>query len=112
MLGFKDVSMLSSNIWEALNMTAKRHLMYLIWRYSPTLLIIMETHGAFGKMISLWNKAGYSKVVVVEVRGQSGGLWILQQNGSYLFASIEDILHDTITLKVSIGNENWLLTGM
>ncbi|PNX93586.1 ribonuclease H, partial [Trifolium pratense] len=112
MLGFKDVSMLSWNIWGALNKTAQRHLMDLIRRHSPTFLIIMETHGAFEKTISFWNKAGYNKVAIVDARGQSGGLWILKHNSSTIITSVEDIFHDTVTLKVSVGNDSWLLTGM
>jgi len=49
MIGFKDVIVLSWNIWGALNKTAKRHVMDLIKRYSPTFLIVMETHEAFQK---------------------------------------------------------------
>jgi hypothetical protein len=112
MLGFRDVSVLSWNIWGALNKTAQRYLMDLIRRYSPTFLIIMETHGNFAKTTSFWNKAGYSKVAIAEARGQSGGLWILKQNSSNVLVSVEDIFHDTITLKISVGNDSWLLTGM
>jgi hypothetical protein len=109
MLGFKDVLMLSWNIRGTLNKTALRH---LLGRYSPTFLIVMETHGVFEKTISFWNKAGYSKVAIVEARGQSGGLWFLKQNSGNVITFVEDIFHDTITLKVSVGNDSWLLTGM
>jgi hypothetical protein len=112
MIGFKDVSMLSWNIWGALNKNAQRHLMEIIRRYSPTFLIIMETHGAFEKTISFWNKAGYSKIAIAEARGQAGGLWILQQTCSNVITTVEDNFHDTITIKVAVGNDYWFLTGM
>lgn len=77
-LGFKEVSWLSWNIWGALNNKAKRHLIEIIQKSSPTILIIMETHGAFDKTLLFWRKVGYSKVVVVEARGQFGGIWFLK----------------------------------
>jgi hypothetical protein len=72
----------------------------------------METHGAFEKTISFWNKVGYSKIAIAEARGQAGGLWILKQNGSNVITTVEDVYHDTITIKVAVGNDSWLLTGM
>jgi hypothetical protein len=112
MIGFKDVSVLSWNIWGALNRTAQRHLKDIIRCYSPTFLIIMETHGAFEKTISFWNKVGYSKIAIAETRGQADGLWILKQTGSNVTTTVEDNYHDTITIKVAVGNDSWLLTGM
>ncbi|KAK2451629.1 hypothetical protein QL285_010666 [Trifolium repens] len=111
MIGFKDVSMLSWNIWGALNKTAQRHLMDIIRRHSPTFLIIMETHGVFEKTISFWNKAGYSKIAIAEARGQAGGLWILKQTCSNVVTTVEDSFHDTITIKVAVGNEALTRSG-
>lgn len=109
MLGFRYAIVLSWNIWGALN---KRHLMDLIRRYSPTLVIIMETHGAFKKTEVFWNRAGYTKVEVAEARGQSGGFWILKLNSCNVVTSVQDVFRDTITLKLSLGSESWFLTGM
>lgn len=53
MIGFKEVSLLPYNIWGALNKKAKRHLMDIM-KFSPTFLIIMETHGAFEKTLLYW----------------------------------------------------------
>lgn len=74
MLGFKEVSLLSWNIWGAHNRKAKRHMTELIRKFKPTFLIIMETHVAFSKTRSFWNKVGYGLVDLVEAQGQSGGI--------------------------------------
>lgn len=112
MLGFRDVTVLSWNIWGALNKMAKRHLMDLIRRFSPTFVIIMETHGAFKKTEFFWSRAGYMQVEVVEARGQSGGLWILKQNDCNVVTTTHDVFRDTVTLKLSLGSDSWFLTGM
>lgn len=112
MIGFKDVSMLSWNIWGAANKNAKRHLMELIRKYSPTFLIIMETHTAFHNTKSFWDRAGYVVLSIVEARGQSGGIWFLKQNGSNIGATIHDVFMDTVTIKLTLGNKAWYCTGV
>lgn len=72
----------------------------------------METHGAFTKTKLFWNKAGFSEVALAEARGQSGGLWILKNNACNVVTTVLDVYHDTITIKLAIGNESWTLTGM
>lgn len=59
--------------WGALNKTAQRHLKELIQKYHPSFLIVMETHGFYSRTTKFWNKVGYSKVEIVEARGQAGG---------------------------------------
>lgn len=49
MLGSNEVIMLSWNIWGAYNSKAKRHLIDLIRKHSPTFLIIMGTRIGFHK---------------------------------------------------------------
>jgi hypothetical protein len=91
MIGFKDVSALSWNIWEAQSLKAKRHMMDLIRKYNPTFLVIIETHVAFDKNLVFWAKAGYVKIQAVEAQGHSGGIWILKQSGSSIQADLVDI---------------------
>lgn len=51
-------------------------------------------------------------MVVVEARGQSGVIWILQSKGSIVGCSIVDVYADAITLELTIGEESWFLTGI
>jgi hypothetical protein len=104
MIGFKDISVLSWNIWGAQSLKAKRHMMDLIRKYNPTFLVIIETHVAFDKNLVFWTKAGYVKIQAVEAQGHSGGIWILKQSGSSIQADLVDIYSNTITLKLSSGN--------
>lgn len=49
---------------------------------------------------------------MVEACGQSGGLWILRQNGSNVSISIFDVFADTITIQLNVGEDSWLFTGV
>lgn len=88
MIAFMDVSVVSWKIWGAKNRKAQRHIMELINEHQPMILIIMETHEVYDKTKSFWDRAGYKRISVVEVQGQSGGLWLSQQNGSTLNTTI------------------------
>lgn len=65
MISFKYISMLSWNIWEANNKRARRYVMDLIRKFSPTFLVIMETHVVYAKLASFWERAGYKKIAAV-----------------------------------------------
>jgi hypothetical protein len=112
MLGFKEVTVLSWNVWGAANKKAQRHLMDVIRKHSPTFLIIMETHTNFQKTKQFWNKSGYVSVQCVDARGQAGGIWLLKQNESNITANIFEVYMDTITIRLSLGTDVWFLTGI
>lgn len=74
MTDFKEVTLISWNIWGAFYNKAKRHMMNVIRKYSLTLLIIMETHISFHKTKSFWDKAEDVSIHYVDAHGQSGGI--------------------------------------
>lgn len=112
MLGFKEVIVLSWNIWGASNNKVKRHLIDLIRKHSPRFLIIMETRVGFHKTKSFWDRAGYVSVHFVDARGQSGGIWILKQNGSNIVTVVHYFYMDTITIKLILGGSSWFLSNI
>jgi hypothetical protein len=112
MIGFKEVSVLSWNVWGATNNKAKRHIMDVIRKHSPTFLIIIETHSSFQNNKTFWHRAGYVSVRYVDARGHAGGIWILKQNGSNIAADVFEVYKDTITIRLSLGNNHWFLTGL
>jgi hypothetical protein len=74
MIGFKEVKVLSWNVWGAANRKAQRHIMDVIRKHSPTFLIIMETHTNYEKTKNFWIRAGYASIHTVDARGHSGGI--------------------------------------
>jgi hypothetical protein len=76
--------------------------MDLIRKYSPTFLIIMETHTSFMKTKQFWNRAGYVDVVV-DAHGHAEGIWILKQHGSNITTNVFEVYMDTITTQLSLG---------
>jgi hypothetical protein len=112
MIGFKEVTVLSWNVWGAANRKSKRHIMDVIRKHSPTFLIIMETHTSFQKNKQFWQRAGYVSVHYVDARGHSGGIWLLKQNGSNVAADVFEVYKDTNTVRLSLGNACWFLTGI
>ncbi|MCI06537.1 RNA-directed DNA polymerase (Reverse transcriptase), partial [Trifolium medium] len=71
----------------------------------------METHISFEKTNQFWQRVGYVNVHYVEARGHSGGIWLLKQHGSNIAADIFEVYKDTITVRLSLGNAKWFLTG-
>jgi hypothetical protein len=76
--------------------------MDLIRKYSPTFLIIMETHTSFMKTKQFWNRAGYVDVFV-DAHSHAGGIWILKQHGSNITTNVFEVYMDTITTQLSLG---------
>jgi hypothetical protein len=112
MIGFKEVSVLSWNVWGAANKRSQRHIMDVTRKYSPTFLIIVETHTSYEKTKKFWIRAGYASIHTVDARGHSGGIWLLKQNGSNIAADIFEVYKDTITICLSLGGASWFLTGI
>jgi exonuclease III len=112
MIGFKEVSVLSWNVWGAANNRAKRHITDVVRKYSPTFLLIMETHTCFQKTKLFWKRIGYVNTHCVDARGHSGGIWLLKQQGSNITADVFEVYKDTITVRLSLGNERWFFTGI
>lgn len=112
MIGFKDIRMLSWNIWGAHNNKAKRHLFEIIRKHSPIFLIILETHVEFSKTQIFWKKVGYKKVAISEARGHSGGIWLMQQVGSNVDTLLVDFHDNAVTIKLTLGQDNWFLTAI
>ncbi|GAU12283.1 hypothetical protein TSUD_141910 [Trifolium subterraneum] len=54
----------------------------------------------------------YSSVHHVEARGHSGGIWLLKQQGSNITADVFEVYKDTITVRLSLGNAKWFLSGI
>lgn len=86
--------------------------MDLIRRYSPTFLVIMETHVEFEKTRNFWYRAGYNKVAIEESRDQAGGLWVLQHKASNISATLFESHPNAITLQLVVGSASWYITGV
>lgn len=85
---------------------------WFIKESQPTLFMIIETHTTFDRTRAFWNHVDYSKVEVIEAQGQSGGLWILMQNGCTLSISVVDVHPNAITVTISFGPNSWTCTGL
>lgn len=79
MIEFNDIKILSWNIRGAHNAGSKRHIKSLINRFSPSFLVIMETHVQFARTKVFGDQCRYTAVASMEARGHSGGLWVLMQ---------------------------------
>jgi ribonuclease HI len=72
----------------------------------------METHVSFQKTKLFWMKSGYVNIHSVDARGHSGGIWLFKQQGINIAADIFEVYKDTITIRLSLGNAIWFMTGI
>jgi hypothetical protein len=72
------LSVLSWNIRRTHNNNSRRHLKEVIRKYCPTFLAILETHVPYARLSSIWTNNGYTSIHVIEVNGNSRGIWILK----------------------------------
>ncbi|GAU22350.1 hypothetical protein TSUD_106780 [Trifolium subterraneum] len=97
---------------QEVNKKAKRHISDVVRKYSPTFLLIMETHTSFLKTKKFWQGIGYTNVHYVDARGHSGGIWLLKQHGSNIATDVFEVYKDTITIRLSLGTAKWFFTGI
>ncbi|CAJ2670486.1 unnamed protein product [Trifolium pratense] len=104
MEALKDTSILSWNVRGASNSVAKRHLKEVTRKFSPTFLVIMETHISFSRLNTFWSNLGYVPVHIIEAQGHSGGLWLMKNSSSQVNTSIIDYNAHSITFSLSRGH--------
>ncbi|CAI8598684.1 unnamed protein product [Vicia faba] len=69
----------------------------------------METHIGFHKTKSFWHRTGYVSIHFMDVRGQSGGIWVLKQNGTNIvtvhWKTLSNVFNDIIHPSEQKGDD-------
>jgi len=73
-----------------------------MYKYQPSLFVILETHTPFARVEKFWASLGYFLAVIVESQGHIKGIWILSTK-SFFTTDIMDTTSQCATIKVSSG---------
>lgn len=103
MIEFQDLDFLCWNIRGVVNRADKRHTRELVKRYSPSIVIVFETHCLFSKVERFWHKLGYYVGGIVEAQGQAGGIWLLVKRSYCFTVNILDIHQQVVTMGIKKG---------
>ena len=63
---FSDFSIVAWNVRGAAGKASRCHLKSLVSKFKPSMLILMETHVNFSKLMMFWKRLGYDSVGIVE----------------------------------------------
>ncbi|KAI9386481.1 hypothetical protein POPTR_010G031125v4 [Populus trichocarpa] len=94
---FNEFSILSWNIRGVVNSQGKRNYRDLVYKYQPSLFVILETHALFARVEKLWASLGYFPAVIVESQG-------------FFTTNIMDTTSQCAIIKVSLGGHHWFVS--
>lgn len=87
----------------AKKVVGRRHSRYLVRKYKPTIVILVETHCPFSGANSFWKRLGYSLIGCSEANGHSGGIWILTETYTDIKAVVDVVFHQAVTVTFNKG---------
>ncbi|KAI9378255.1 hypothetical protein POPTR_018G064450v4, partial [Populus trichocarpa] len=97
----------------AANQINKRHFKELIRKYHPSIIVLLETHVRFDRVVVFWKKQGFTAVaIVVEANGHASGIWILTNGGNCLISIIDAMTQCVTVLKITAGSFNWFFSAV
>ena len=96
---FSDFTIIAWNMRGVVGKTSRCHMKSLVSKCKPSMLILMETHVEFSKLMVFWKCLGHDLVGVVEAQGHMGGICVLSFSPSIRY-KVVDLHHQAITLEL------------
>jgi len=82
-----------------------------VYKYQPSLFVILETHTLFARVEKFWASLGYFPAVIVESHGYVRGIWILSTK-SFFTTDIMDTTSQCANIKVSSRGHHWFVAAV
>ena len=100
---YSEFSIVAWNMRGAAGKASRCHLKSLVSKFKPFMLILMETHVEFSKLMVFWKWVGYDPVGIMDAQGHMGGIWVLSYDLSVCY-KVVDLHHQVITLALQRGD--------